>query len=121
MEESLILLRQLLCLPSLEDVSYLVASSRKPELVVRLNRKEKDVLRNWLDADDQIYRHFSNVFETKVEEFGRSRMDEEVLKLRVINKNVWERCVIKQVGNEMLNGKYQGSNDKTFGYLVNEL
>jgi len=97
-----------------------VASSRKPELVVKLNREEKDVLRNLLGADDPFYRHFSNVFDVKVEEFGRSRMDEEVLKLRLINKNVWERCVIKQAGNEMLSVKYQGSSYKTFGYLVKE-
>jgi len=75
MEESLILLRHLLCL-SIEDVTSLAMNVRKPELVHELDPEERKVLRTWLRADERIYRHFLTIFDRKVAEFGASRMKE---------------------------------------------
>lgn len=119
-DESLILLRHLLCWP-LESVTSLVSNTRKPEYVVKLNPEERQVLRqHWLTADDRLYRHFTDIFDAKVADFGRSAMKEEVKKLRQANQKVKDRCVLKQVGNEELGDNYRSVHNKTLGYILNE-
>ncbi len=118
MEESLILLRHLLCL-SIEDVTSLPMNVRKPELVLDLNPEDRQVLRTWLGVDERIYRHFVRIFDRRVAEFGASRMEEEVRMLRLANQKVWDRCVLKQVANEELKGQYQWVINGTLGYVIN--
>ncbi len=119
-DESLILLRHLLCWP-LESVTSLVSNTRKPEYVVKLNPEERQVLRqHWLGADDRLYRHFTNIFDAKIADFGQSAMKEEVGELRLANQNVKDRCVLKQVGNEELGDNYRSVHNKTLGYILNE-
>jgi len=97
MDESLILLRHLLCWP-LENVTSLVTNARNPKYIVKLNPEERQVLRrHWLSADERIYRHFYNIFDAKIKAFGRSAMQEEVGKLRQANQKLQDRCVMKQV------------------------
>lgn len=120
MEESLILLRHLLCL-SMEDITSVALNARKAEHVVKLTSEERQVLRSWLAADEKIYRHFTKVFETRVAEFGASRMEEELRLHRVANGKFKNRCMVKQVGNEKLGPeKNLWVHNGTLVYLVNE-
>jgi len=66
---------------------------------VQLNPEERQVLnRYWLSADVKIYRHFHKIFEDKVKAFGQSKMDdEEVRMLRLVNQELEDRCVLKQM------------------------
>lgn len=129
-EESLILLRHLLCWP-IEHVTHLVLNQRKKEKTVELTWSERLILKDWLQADYQIYDYYVKVFDEKVNQFNRMHerndgcsftpaMQEEVAWLKEADANLKSRCVIDQVGNEKLRGKYQETSNDIMGYVINE-
>jgi len=134
LEESLVLLRHLLCWPT-EHITHLVLNKRKKEKIVRLDPEEREQLKKWLKVDYMIYDHFVKVFEEKVQQFNTEHgkeqsalklfssitpMEKEVLQLREANSKLIDKCVIDHVGNEKLNGKFRETNNDIMGYLINE-
>lgn len=117
MEESLVLLRHLLCWP-VEDMAHLDRNVRKRELTIQLDLDEREVLRRWLGADAQIYNHFVRIFDSKVKRL--SHMGDEVRKLFEANRKMRKRCVLRRVGNEELSGPFQELHNGTMGYLIDE-
>ena len=134
LEESLVLLRHLLCWPT-EHITHLVLNKRKREKKVKLDPEEREQLKKWLKVDYMIYDHYVKVFEEKVQQFNSEHgkegsalqlfssitpMEKEVLQLREANSKVIDKCVIDHVGNEKLNGKFRETNNDIMGYLINE-
>ncbi|KAK4010458.1 hypothetical protein OUZ56_019601 [Daphnia magna] len=132
MDESLILLKQLLNWP-LQNVVHLDLNRRKPEKSSKLSAAEKKVLEKWLAADVQIFQYFSRRFDEKVAEFnwkystspaGRLDVDSAIKRqtqlLEEANSQLYDRCVISEVGNEELVSKYKTYNDNIMGYSINE-
>ncbi|KAK4010378.1 hypothetical protein OUZ56_019524 [Daphnia magna] len=132
MEESLILLKQLLNWP-LQNVIHLKLNRRKPEKSSRLSAAEKKVLEEWLAADVQIFQYFSHRFDEKIEQFNwknsrflagfsnvHSAMKRQTQLLEAANRKLYHRCVFSEVGNEKLTGKFKDSNNNIIGYIINE-
>jgi hypothetical protein len=135
MEESLVLLKHLLNWP-LENVVHLNLNRRKPEKSSVLSVEEREVLSDWLAADVRIYEHFSRRFEERLAEFNRkhstmpaflsglfemeSAMEREKQLLVEANKQLYNTCVIQELGNENLKGVFQDYNNNIMGFDVNE-
>ncbi|XP_037089717.1 galactose-3-O-sulfotransferase 2-like [Pollicipes pollicipes] len=81
MDESLVLLRELLCWPPLYMVSMrlnsLMASSELPA-----GQDTRTRLATWLKGDYMLYNHFYQRFEERVQRFGVNNMRKEVKKLQ---------------------------------------
>ena len=97
MEESLILLRHLLCW-SLEDVVTFRHNSRREEIKARsmetkVDNFHKEIIRKFNMADDLLYQHFNQKFDAMVKKFGVSRMRKEVESLRNLTNEYYEKCV----------------------------
>lgn len=65
MEESLILLRYLMCW-QLEDIVIFDYHVRSSDVPVKLSEEDQKELRRWLKADLKIYKHFNKVFDARV-------------------------------------------------------
>ena len=65
LEESLVLLRHLLCWP-VETVTHLVINQRKRDKIVALTAAERQRLRKWLRVDYLLYDHYVQLLDDKV-------------------------------------------------------
>lgn len=123
MEESLILLADLLCWP-LDHVISLELNARKPEKYVKLSQEERDTLAKWLNADSAIYSYFQQRFDNRVAEVKARKetnwMEKQIKILRQLNDDLKSRCVIERVGNEKLNGSLKESSNIIMGYRIHE-
>ena len=128
MDESLILLADLLCWP-LEWVVHLDLNVRKPEKKAdagqHLNEEERLLLADFLRLDMEIYNHFNHRFEEHLirfnSNFGHKTINEQLHLLNKENYKLKKQCAVKQVGNEKLTGKYQEpSNNDIMGYAINK-
>lgn len=121
MEESLILLADLLCWP-LEHVKYLELNVRKPEKYVILSKDERETLAHWLNVDSKIYNYFNGKFDDRIAEFNvRTKLhslENQLKLLQQLNNDLKSRCVIQRVGNEKLKGKFLETNNNIMGYLI---
>lgn len=130
LEESLVLLRHLLCRP-VEHVATLVLNKHNTSKTFKLKMWQRLVLKNWLRADHMIYDYFRKLFDSKVRQFNEEHlhlvinssvtpMDMEVTKLRQAVAELNSKCVVDQVGNEKLVGKFHESSNEVIGYEVKE-
>lgn len=137
MDESLVLLMDLLNW-SVKDVIHLDLNRRKPDKSSSLNGTERQVLAEWLAADVQIFQHFSRRFDERVValnekyssfwdrigqtgfygQFGHVRQQTQLLK--GANNELYDLCVLQEVGNEKLTGVFKETNDNIIGYVINE-
>lgn len=90
-EESLILLKDLLCW-DLQWVTFLVKNARSIEGRL-LDKDHFNRIKIWNAGDDQLYNHFNRTLWGKIEQYGESKVREEVKKLRNMNTNLKEDCV----------------------------
>ncbi|KAI9559298.1 hypothetical protein GHT06_016087 [Daphnia sinensis] len=134
MNESLILLKHLLNWP-LQNVIHLNLNRRRPEKQSpSLSKDERKVLTDWLAADVQIYEYFSRRFDERVAQFNRqqstfltgtlfnfdSAMKIQTQLLEKANEELYKRCVLQEVGNEKLSGKFKEINNNIMGFVINE-
>lgn len=134
LEESLVLLRHLLCWP-VETVTHLVINQRKRDKIVALTAAERQRLRKWLRVDYLLYDHYVQLLDDKIRQFNLEHgdggqgaasdgvatptpMEREVQLLRDANERLRQRCVLDHVGNERLSGKFKETNDDIMGYVV---
>ena len=87
-DESLILLKRLLCL-EFQDIVYIKLRSKKKKINFG-KEVEKNIL-TWNRADAILYDHFNKTFWRKVREVGPS-FDEELKTFRGINQEYQESC-----------------------------
>lgn len=91
-EESLILLRDMMCW-TMDDILYFKVNMRKSSSVFRLTPDQKAKALRWNGADWKLYQHFNATFWARVEAFGRERMKEEVEELRRRNAEMKVICI----------------------------
>ena len=93
MDESLVLLADMLCCP-LAEVSSIVLNARaesEKQDKSRMKRISKKV-REWNKADSALFDYFNKSLWNKIEKFGYQRMEHEVTKLQAINQNLMNQC-----------------------------
>ncbi|XP_042890924.1 galactosylceramide sulfotransferase-like [Penaeus japonicus] len=76
-DESLVLLKHLMCWDT-EDIAYVKAKIRTPESRPEVSEAQKDKLRQLNRQDVFLYKFFREIFEKKVEAFGREKMQKEI-------------------------------------------
>ncbi|XP_033101750.1 galactose-3-O-sulfotransferase 4-like [Anneissia japonica] len=91
-DESLILLKELLCFP-LEDIAFFKQNSRKEDSVHQLSDTVKNNVRKWNKGDVMLYDHFNRTLWDKIQAYGVDRMAAEVKELRELNNKLFEKCV----------------------------
>ncbi|XP_070540865.1 galactosylceramide sulfotransferase-like [Ptychodera flava] len=92
MEESVILMKDLLCW-NLEDVTYFALNSRKEQSKHHIDEETRRRILEWNSGDVKLYQHFNSTLWQKIEKYGRSRMARDVKLLREMNKELTERCL----------------------------
>ncbi|XP_065565666.1 galactosylceramide sulfotransferase-like isoform X1 [Artemia franciscana] len=90
-EESIILLKELLCW-DYNDLVFLQMNTRHEALKVNLSVGHTEKLRKWLKADSYLYKKLRNVFDEKVERFGQKKMEEEKKKLTLARIKILKKC-----------------------------
>ena len=112
MEESLVLLADLLCVP-LESVAIVKNQNVRPwGNVKKLSKGNRDKLEKYLQTDRLIYDHFLRRLDTRIRwevkskskegkceinwhvfsSYGKARMARDVKALRKINENLSQKC-----------------------------
>ncbi|XP_053638147.2 galactosylceramide sulfotransferase-like [Cherax quadricarinatus] len=98
-DESLVLLKNIMCW-STEDVTYLRINHRVHQKKRNMSEETREGLQRLNQADVRLYEFFYQIFEQKVEGFGRDRMRREVEELREANERLARSCVVqKQTAN----------------------
>ena len=97
-DESLVLLGDLLCWP-LANMTSLKVNARKSSAVEKLSQKTRDILREWLWADQMLYDFFREEFKRKIQLYGKDKMDLDIKQLRKLNAKVKSECVLEVVKN----------------------
>ncbi|XP_047485713.1 galactosylceramide sulfotransferase-like isoform X1 [Penaeus chinensis] len=96
MDESLVLLRHLLCW-SLHDVVVFTKNARRQEVKPTLDPQTRQTLRELNSADALLYDHFMAKHRRAVLEFGVRRMADEVSALRSLRDEYFEDCGAREV------------------------
>lgn len=92
LDESLILLKHLLCWNT-TDMVALKLNSRYSAYKEVLSDDTKERLLKLNSADWKLYKHFADVFDERVRAFGEDRMAQELEVLRAAQRDYYKRCV----------------------------
>ncbi|XP_071536828.1 galactosylceramide sulfotransferase-like [Panulirus ornatus] len=98
MDESLVLLKHLMCWSD-EDVVAMARNVRKDRYRSYLSEHSVTTLEYFNAADVKLYAYFKERFEKQVESFGRGRMEEEVTRLKERRDKVWQQCGLQEAVN----------------------
>ena len=98
-DESLILLRHLLCL-EIDDIVYFVLNARSESSVKTISSDIAEKIREWNAGDVELYSVFNQTFWRRVEEFGMERMKAEVKELRERNQYFIDQCIDKLIDDD---------------------
>lgn len=91
-EESLILLKDALCW-EMDDLLFFKLNARKGSTVSKLTPELRTKALEWNSIDWQLYQHFNISFWSKVETYGRQRMEKDVAELRRRNLKMSAICI----------------------------
>ncbi|KAK7084893.1 Galactose-3-O-sulfotransferase, partial [Halocaridina rubra] len=95
-DESLILLKHLMCWTT-QDITNIKLNFRPRNRNETASQKTKMKLRKQNYYDAMLYDYFSGIFNHKVNEFGKERMQKEVYELRQANRELLNKCVFKEL------------------------
>ncbi|XP_030828193.1 galactosylceramide sulfotransferase-like [Strongylocentrotus purpuratus] len=90
-EESLILLRKLMCW-DYSDILYISNGIRSKSHRFAVNQDMANKIRAWSAADVMLYEHFNRTFWKKVDEYGPS-FQEDLAHFREIETNAMNMCI----------------------------
>ena len=95
-DSSTVLLGKTLCWP-LVNLTSMQLNARKKSKIHLLTNKAISSLKSWLWADYMLYNFFRNKLEEKKTEYGRKKLEEDVVKLQELNTGVKKKCLIDVV------------------------
>ena len=118
-DESLILLKELLCL-DVSDILYVIKNkSQKYPKAVRLVDEGK--VRTWNQVDSALYDHFSKILDQKIKLFGELRMNREIENLRSKNNEIYKKCISgTKVQSKSSKFSFVPKNSKIMRYRLKE-
>lgn len=102
-DESMILMKDLLCW-DYEDMVNFKLNARKESNKAELSTEARSALTKYLAADYKLYNHFQKIFQQKLNEFGKSRMEQELRILRHANDNMKTKCGLEAADNDHIDG-----------------
>ena len=116
--ESLVMMKKELCW-EWDDVTSFHLNGRKKNDKHPLDETTRSLLKEYLKSDYKLYNHFLDIFERKMDTYGRLDLHEDVKKLEQKNKELYVSCSIEESRNGKLKGdqKWYGPS-KLIGYKV---
>ncbi|CAL4088048.1 unnamed protein product [Meganyctiphanes norvegica] len=97
LDESLILLKELLCW-SLHDVVFFTKNARRADVKKeKMPLETREAILQLNSADSLLYNHFLAKHKLAVEKFGIQKMADEVASLRGLRDEYFEDCGVKEV------------------------
>lgn len=91
-DESLVLLRDLLCW-DLQDMVYFKLNARRDSTISQLTPELYQKATDWNQIDTKLYRYFNATFWRRVEAYGRERMARDVAQLQQENEKMRRVCI----------------------------
>merc|ERR1711923_190983 len=95
-DASLVLLSEELCWP-LANMTSLKVNARKKSAVEKLSQEARELLQDWLWADQMLYDHFKGKLDKRKVEYGLQRMERQISRLKDLNAEVKSLCVLETV------------------------
>ncbi|XP_055344897.1 galactose-3-O-sulfotransferase 2-like [Paramacrobiotus metropolitanus] len=96
MEESLVLLRQLLCW-SWDDVVVFRLNARKAQYKEKLSTNLQERARKWNRADSALYEYLLQKFHDHRKNYGIEKLGQDVETLREVTRSWYEFCVQAEI------------------------
>jgi len=93
MDESLILLKEMLCMESFNDIIYLRLKVRQNGARYTLKSSTRGKIKKWNSLDAGLYRHFSLKLNEKIKLYGEDKMKNDLKEFRKLLKKTEESCV----------------------------
>lgn len=115
MDESLILLKHLLCWNT-EDMVTFRLNARRTVAEPELSPAARLRLQRWQAADQQLYDHFASLFQRKVAAFGADRMRREVEELRTARQRLQEVCGMEDGRHVTVAAEFTMFSQRVYGY-----
>ena len=91
-DESLILMKHLLCW-DWDDIVYIKFKMRTEEAKAEVNLDLSKRILDWNHADFKLYDYFNKTFWSKVDMFGRDKMEQELINFREKQKEAEHECI----------------------------
>jgi len=89
---SLVFLSEELCWP-LANMTSLKVNARKESVVEKLSQEARNILQEWLWADQMLYDHFKEKLAKRRQMFGADKLESKLKELAEYNKMVQSDCV----------------------------
>lgn len=119
MDESLILLKDLMCW-QLSDMVVFKLNARNSRFKTKLSASARSRLKTLNSADALLYRHFLDKLDKQIEAFGRDRMAEELSELQKETDFWYHQCVKKQdLLKRIKTPHQQEANPRVMAFLPN--
>ncbi|CAL4132079.1 unnamed protein product, partial [Meganyctiphanes norvegica] len=118
LEESLILMKHLLCW-SLHDIVFFTKNARTSKFKHKLSYETMRVIRKVNSADVLLYDHFLAKHREAVLKFGLKRMKDELAELRALRDEYHEDCGIREVNGKDSRLDFPEYSFQVEAYLVN--
>jgi len=93
MDESLIILKDKLCMDSLDDIKYLRLKVRQDTARYNLTSTLNEKIKNWNYLDYSIYQHFSKKLNREIENYGQERMKTDLISFQKLLNVTEDNCV----------------------------
>ena len=117
---SLIFLSEELCWP-LANMTSLKVNARKKSAVEKLSQKARDILQDWLWADQMLYDYFKQKLEKRKQAYGLNKLENKIEQLDKYNKKVQVDCVNEIVKNtQSLKEDYVPWSKDVVAFEINE-
>ena len=120
MDESLVLLRQLLCW-DWDDMVVFRVNSRRSEYKKVLSAKTQAKIRGWNSADHKFYQFFRARFHNQTQAYGTARMRDDVALLRNLTAEWYRFCVLREISkNDTQDVRFQVWHPSVSGFQLTE-
>jgi len=118
---SLVFLSDELCWP-LANMTSLKVNARKKSAVEKLSQEAREILQDWLWADQMLYDHFKEKLDKRKEEYGFYKLESQMAKLKEYNAKVKSECVLKTVrkNTTILDEEYVPWSKDVVAFKINE-
>ena len=61
-----------------------------------MTQESRAILKKWLKADYQLYMHFNDLLDQKIQNIGPEKIQQSVNKLKEMNENLKTDCDVKE-------------------------
>lgn len=117
-EESLILLKDLLCW-NLSDVVVLPTNVRISAHKTKLDKSLIKKVTEWNRGDYRLYKFFLKVFDENVKSYGEQKMTREIRQLKRLINSTKAQCISSQIsGKDMQDETFKPYSEKTLAYTL---